>query len=93
MRGRGKPSGLKAVTAITLVMLRCGQSGLRVAAFLPACKKQLIRACAVGAAQPGSPGAGAQSSLGAGFLPECPSRPRLSFVLKTGDCSYPRIWF
>lgn len=72
MRGRGKPSGLKAVTAITLLMLRCGRSGLRVAAFLPACKKQLIRACAVGAAQPDPP---APAPRAASELASCRSAP------------------
>lgn len=53
--GRVKPSGLKAITEITPVMLHCNQSGLRVASFLPAWKKPLISACAVGAVEPGPP--------------------------------------
>lgn len=94
MRGRVKPSSLKAITAITPVMLRCGQSGLRVASFLPAWKKQLIGACAVGAVEPRPP------------LHPCSEQPRswlpagvplqaTAFTCFGNSrlCSHPRIWF
>ena len=93
MRGRVKPSGLKAVTAITPVMLRCGQSRLKVASFVPACKKQLISACAVGAAEPRPPELAlrAASELASAGVPL--QAPAVTCSGNSRLCSHPRIRF